>query len=419
MATQSLRDSINLTCDKASIEQVKVALDAASGQNYKCRAVSWEDVQRGYTNEGLSCWGPNISDVRLWEKSGKLLYTLRSDNWNEKLGFISVDDLSVIVGNDHTEEDGSISIEPITFGNFLRNITAYSGLEDVDSLYNEELDKKVSIRFQTVFLPISDEEDRVEFCTESYNYNTHSDSDPRNLLILCTPQGTSVQQDGFGAKKIFYHGVNKHGSIERYWLEAEKSKHKVGSSQKETSAEIEDALSRGKATAIHIGTEAMQKRFNVQMLIQVPLKQKEKPQQLVYKCADFSLESEFSEFIDKYCGEECFDEGGPRGMQGVSNAARVSRGSKYDTWDGLTLTNPVRDPNQHITVTVTMYYTVMGGVPKQEDVKAAVKDLEALYESCNQKGGCKRLQDDTDITTELTNKTMSDIIKKVIEQPHL
>ena len=35
-----------------------------------------------------------------------------------------------------------------------------------------------------------------EFATESYNYNTHSDEHPKNLLLLCTMQGVAMQQDG-------------------------------------------------------------------------------------------------------------------------------------------------------------------------------------------------------------------------------
>ena len=38
--------------------------------------------------------GANITDTRLWEKSGKQLFTVRSDNWNEKLGKVGADEMS-------------------------------------------------------------------------------------------------------------------------------------------------------------------------------------------------------------------------------------------------------------------------------------------------------------------------------------
>jgi len=49
----------------------------------------------------------------------------------------------------------------------------------------------------------------------------------------------------------------------RYWLEAERSDHKVGGAQMESTEERQDALSRGKAVSSVIGTRAMGARFNV------------------------------------------------------------------------------------------------------------------------------------------------------------
>merc|ERR1712048_437454 len=104
-----------------------------------------------------------------------------------------------------------------------------------------------------------------------------ADSDPRNLVLLCTSQGVAVQQDGEGAKRLYHHAVDESSSIHRHWLEAERSDHKVGGAQKETAEERADALARGKATSSVIGTLAMGTRFNVLMTIQIPLQQKTKP----------------------------------------------------------------------------------------------------------------------------------------------
>ena len=93
-----------------------------------------------------------------------------------------------------------------------------------------------------------------------YNYQTRSDDDPKNLLLLCTTQGSAIQQDGAGAKKLYHHAVNpsdKTGEVCRYWFEAERTKHKVGGAQKETDEEKADALKRGKAVSAVIGTRAM------------------------------------------------------------------------------------------------------------------------------------------------------------------
>lgn len=451
--------------------EIVTALDSAAGsKGYRCAEVSWEDSQRATTGGFLSCWGGNISDVRLWEKSGKKLFTLRSQNWNERLGFVGTSDIAVVVDGPGAE-GGSPTLESVTLESYLRSMkhATYAGLREND--LTSPRDSKVSIRFQTVFLPIADSAaatappPSTEFCTEVYNYNTRDDEDPRNLLLLCTPQGTAVQQDGAGAKRVYYHAVDEKKTIHRYWLEAERSTHAVGAEQKETQAEATAAAARGKSTAIVIGVPGMGTRFNVQILIQVPLKQKPKPLYSAYDtmsmpesgylmlpavtkglsfgaptkkpCAakKSSATKKSYEFDD--CDEEaeegweyqsfcCFDGPPTRSYhpapskKGTSNAARVSRGSEVDTWGGLTKKDPQRDHAQHITATVTMYYTVAGGVPSELDIAKAIADLDTLYANCNQIANLTGANKATggNFTAPLDATTATAIVEKVAEQPY-
>ena len=39
-----------------------------------------------------------------------------------------------------------------------------------------------------------------------------------------------------------------------------------------------------------------------------------------------------------------------------------------------------RHESEHVTVTVILYYTVLGGVPSEEDVVRAIDDLEELFD---------------------------------------
>lgn len=82
-------------------------------------------------------------------------------------------------------------------------------------------------------------------------------------------QGLSVQQDGAGAKRLYYHQKRRDGQISRHWFEAERSRHRVGNTQQETRAEALAAAKRGKAVSAVIGTRAMGTRFNALLTVQV------------------------------------------------------------------------------------------------------------------------------------------------------
>jgi huntingtin len=394
---------------------------------YSCKVVSWDDVSRGTVGGSLSCWGANITDTYLKSKTGEQLFTVRADNWNEKLGKVSASEVALV-----SSLDGVSAPTPVTLRDFLKSLGQrgeYAGLSGSTDLSDETLDTECSIRFQTTFLPVSGDRGTMEFATEAYNYNTTSDSDPRNLVVLATTQGAAIQQDGAGSKKLFHHAVNPStGKTHRYWLEAERSDHKVGGAQCESAEERQDALVRGKAVSSVIGTRAMGTRFNVLMTIQIPLEQQQQQQQQQYMSSDLFDCFGGSALPPPQCApQSCASWGGfgfappssspmsalagglppPAGLlksssecrlrrrasacndvakTGRSNAARVSRGSEVDVWKGLTIKKPKRNKSEHATITVVIYNTCDGGVPTDEDVAAAIDDLEALYKACSTDG---------------------------------
>lgn len=262
-----------------TLRQINTALKSSGSSSpysrYSCKTVSWDDVQRGKVGGELSCWGANITDTRLYAKDGRRLFTVRGNNWNERLGMVTTDDVA-LVASDDAGGGGCYNIRPFTLRTVLSDPARFRGCAGLamDSLSDDILDKEVSIRFQTTFLPVDyGEKAALEFAPEAYNYNTMDDSDPRNLILLCTTQGVPVQQDGAGSKKLYHHAKDG-GKLHRYWLEAESSNHRVGGSQVESREEKEDALKRGKATSSVLGVRAMGTRFNSLMIIQIPLKQK-------------------------------------------------------------------------------------------------------------------------------------------------
>lgn len=435
----------------ATVHQTREAIDdvlkARGGvyNTYSCKEVSWDDVSRGTISGELSCWGANITDTYLKAKDGTSLFTVRPDNWNERLGSVDAHDVALLVGNCDDASKSAAHPPPlrnVTLRDFLNDPhecgAAYSGLRTGTDLC-AELDDKVSIRFQTVFLPVPEEEKAtMQLATEAYNYNTTSDKHPRNLVVLCTTQGIAVQADGKGQKRLLHHARKSSGGpVCRFWLEAERSHHQVGLAQKESEAERSDALNRGKAVADVLGLRAMGTRFNVLMTIQIPLIAP--PQEMSPPLAVFSGASTFAKASSTFIASptammSAVTSGSSQGLKpyyfrdskrrkskrlmvkdvstakerlktvaskgvpkaagkrkqlavkGASNAARVSRGSKAGQLDLLRLDEVKREVNEHVTVTVVMYNTVAGGVPNEEDVIAAIDDMEKLYKACSKEG---------------------------------
>lgn len=371
--------------------------------------VSWEDASRGWNANGsLSCMGSNIADVRIIDSEKRPIYTVRSENWDEKLAVVSARDLALIVGNEYASVEKIF--KAVTLDQYLKNMGVYGSYAKVPlntNLYSEGTDDKISVRFQTVFIPSSKE--APQFTTSVYSYATHDAADPQNLLLYCTSQGTSIQQDAPGQEKLFLHMNQPNRSASTYWLKAVTSDQKVGQEQVETKESTQKALQQGHAVAQRIGVKQMGNRFNVVMLIQVPLKQVQQSRGFgngsmfgdgdgsSYKSLSFggknnecyySLTPTPCSFTS--CGGQ---KKGPPPRVGTSVASRVSMGKMEEkAWKGLTCQNFIRHPSQHITATITMYYVVEGGVPSVADVESAIADIEKLYADCGLVGKLSHLE---------------------------
>jgi huntingtin len=344
--------------------------------------VQWEDVSRGVSSTGaLSCVGPNITDVRLRGKDNETYPTIRSENWNERIGKVSASQVAVI------SEDINNELTPTTLQKWLQH----------HNLYEASLDTEVSIRFQTVFLP-----NKTEFCVEHYNYQTRSKEDPKNLILLCTSQGSNLSQDVPGFNKLYKVKRDDDGELMNHWFEIEASAHKVGEEQKETDEERKDALSRGKATATVIGIKQMGTRFNVIISAQIPLKQRNirssnplewtlgQPKSsgsymfhkngMAHESATFSASSMSYGAVTN--GASPVYRGGPsRSAGSTASAARVSHGTRVGHFKVPHLTDAKRHETEHITITVTMYYALDGDL-SEETKDEACQDLEKLFEAC-------------------------------------
>lgn len=343
------------------------------GTNYSLKLISWNDVSRDKSYQtGLSSFGNNITDVKLVGKNNEQFYTIRSDNWNEKIGTVSSQDVAIIT---ETTE----GLVPMTLSKFLTENNLSSTLDD-----------KVSIRFQTTFLPITDDDyGSIEFCTESYSYNTPDPSNPKNLLLLCTTQGLTMHTNKHTYQKLFLQSRNVEGNLVNQWLEAEETKYKVGFEQLENEMEVEENTKKGKASSGVIGIRSMGQRFNCLLTVQIPLKQKLMTKRHIdcYGQTNF-----FESKVTSYSLSALSVKSKPRSMPmgGISSAARVSKGSvASERAVEVDVNNYKRSDTEHITITVILYHVVKGGLPTQEDVIAAVTELDNLYASCSWSGNLK------------------------------
>lgn len=463
----------------ASVNETRQAIDSAlrarggAYSTYSCKTISWDDVSRGTVSGEVSCWGANITDTYLNAKDGTSLFTVRPDNWNERLGSVRAEDVAILVGNcddDNCDAQHPPPLRNVTLLDFLSDPhecgAAYSGLAKGTDLSAAEADGSVSIRFQTVFLPVPDDTKATsQFATEAYNYNTTSDEHPRNLVMLCTTQGIAVQADGKGRKRLLHHARKEAGqAVRKFWLEAERSRHNVGGPQEETHDERSDALSRGKAVADTLGLRAMGTRFNVLMTVQIPLVTP--PQTSMFSPSFFSVSSALNDsnayenvptfgtasamqtaapayaariaLLEAELSASCGTVGSastfgetPFVLQawpntlhrrnnfiplGASNAARVSRGSDAGLFTPLQMQKVERRTTEHVTVTVVMYNTVAGGVPKEADVIAAIDDMENLLKACTKEGRLSNAAFDF-MKKPLAIDDIHDIATKVVTQP--
>jgi len=265
--------------------------------NYSVKSVSWNDCQRSKIGGKLSCpladhmleaqipqtptlndttiTAPrvhydceccptnssrnrpvNMTNTTLEAKDGRKLYTIRPENFNEKLACVDASQVQLV-----HEYKSMTSLEHELGETYGRNIALNDFLEE-NNLFNFDLDSRCSIRFQTTFLPISDKEPSIQFSGKHFNYQTIDERYPRNLILMSTSQGLALKADGVGPERIFHRKLEKKNEdcMKNYWLKAEKTDFEIGGEQKESSSKI-------------IGTKEMGERINAVVTVQIPLNQ--------------------------------------------------------------------------------------------------------------------------------------------------
>jgi len=374
---------------------------------YAAGAISWNDGQRGVTvvngTPGVSAFGSNITDVCIVDEAGRTCQFIRPPNMDETLGVMDAKDLLMV------DKDGTnVSVQDLL--DEIEKPCKYIGYTSINT--NTVANQKVVVRFQTAWVPIKKGTKLTKIVPQHYSYQTRSRTNPRNLLVLGTPQGVFAHSDDSGGNKLFAHSVDASGTIHNHWFEAESNKDcMVGH------AATEDAgVPNTKARAVEMGIRGMGARTNCFVTVAIPNTQKISND---YNVDDYNYADYDDAPVYRSVSVPC---------TGKSYSARVSVAKdSVGTCDANTI-DIVRPANEPIVVTVLTYNTVevpddFDGEPTTMkiapiDVALGVADLDHQYDLVKKNGGvvCK-LSELPAMLHKLTKEHTAEIVKKVTEDP--
>jgi hypothetical protein len=289
-----------------------------------------------------------------------LMPVIRHPNFSDKSADIPLDQFFLLVGN----EKGK-GLKRVSLKEFLGDLRKYlhepnSWAGDRTSLLADR-DTHALVSAQACFLPIP-KGDKAEFNPVLFNYQSYAEN-PAVLTILATREGTSVtiidnKRDGFAAgqtwgQRLFF---NKNG--ERASL--------TGQRISDFQAETPDPGTQPTASA------AGQEGLNMVLLIQVPLKQKERPAFEAYDGMMLGGSPPAAQSVMR---------GGSDVETAVIGHGRVE--GVFTEIDNLAIE---RDPRFPVRVTVQFYKATSNGVVSPQDMADIKAQIDRVYKDADYVG---------------------------------
>jgi hypothetical protein len=329
--------------------------------------LTWEDTGR-YKGSSV---GPNISDMtiqvaatdpRTRQMSVTCMPVIRFPNFSDRSADLDPRDFTLLVGNEERGADHP-KLKRISLYDFLENPTAY--LTDARgwksrkrSLLAPERDSKVLVSAQACFLPVP-RGNKATFNPVLFNYQSYA-KNPAVLTVLATREGTSVtiidnQRDAFETdfgwgQRLFHNAGGMRASL-------------TG----ERESDVINKTGKGDPSAPSIGdpNRRGETGMNMVLLIQIPLKQKERPRRF-------------------YDGEGM---AAPAPSAGAGSMARRSNVENAVIGHGdlegpFTETDNIaieRDPRFPVRVTVQFYKATDNGVVDEEDLSSIKEQIDRVY----------------------------------------
>lgn len=333
-------------------------------QKYDLRLLNltWEDTGR-YKGSSV---GPNISDMTIQVASPaekgrgqqvKCMPVIRFDNFNDKSCDLDPRDFTVLVGNHKGR-----GLKRISLYELIENPTQYMSYPSQWKAPKKSLlvdrDSKVLVSAQACFLPVP-KSGKATFNPVLFNYQSIS-GDPAVMTILATREGTSMtiidnKRDAFAegsawGQRLFHNQDGKRASL--------------------TGQRISDFKAQGGDNTTPIGNDRVTPAgLNMVLLIQVPLKQKERPRREMYGApggaggADASLAE----------GAKS------KSMRSDVEAAVIGHGELEGVFTEVDNLQIERDDRFPIRVTVQFYKATSNGVVEDKDIHEIRDQIDKVY----------------------------------------
>lgn len=317
--------------------------------------VTWEDTGR-YKGSAV---GPNISDMTIQvvrNHEGRkpeitCMPVIRFPNFRDKSADLDPRDFTLLVGN-HGGED----LKRISLYDFLENPTEYlsepdSWKADKKSLLAER-DSQVLVSAQACFLPIP-KQGKATFNPVLFNYQSY-EKNPAVLTVLVTREGTSVtvidnKRDAFESGAVWGQCLFHNQNGQRASLTGERES---------------EFLSQGEDLPAVGNDKGSESGLNMVLLIQIPLKQKERPRQQYALTPMMGVVRRRSRSI----AEE----------SDVENAV-IGHGELEGPFTEIDNLAIERDERFPIRVTVQFYKATSNGVVSESDMKEIAAQIKRVY----------------------------------------
>ncbi|WP_017713345.1 hypothetical protein [Prochlorothrix hollandica] len=352
------------------------AVNLAQRHGLSILDLTWEDTGR-YKNSAV---GPNISDMTIQVQEFDpesdsyqlhLMPVIRFPNFDDRSADIPLDAFSLLVGNEQGRDLKKVSLRQV-LGNlrdYLHEPDSWPGSRT--SLLANDRDSHVLVSAQACFLPIP-QGGTAEFNPVLFNYQSYA-GNPAVLTILATREGTSAtiidnSRDAFEAgltwgQRLFFNKDGERASL-------------TGRRASDFLTEQAQATGSDQPLPPDLSAAAEKEGLNLVMLIQVPLKQRERQVRggmvdgmALPAAAPMPMVVQESESFESDVEAAVIGHGEVEGP--------------FTEIDGLAIE---RDPRFPIRVTVQFYKGTSNGVVSPADMEQIRDQIARVYDDADYVG---------------------------------